>query len=390
MSETSRPGADRGFATQAIHVGQEFDPTTGAVIPPVYQTSTFVQTHVGGLRGGYEYGRGTNPTRDALQELIAGLEGGGHGFSFASGLAAEDAVVRGLLGPGDHVLAGNDLYGGSHRLIKKVHGQWGLELSTVDTGDLDAVRAAIRPNTKMLWLETPSNPLLRIADIEANAALGHEYGLIVVADNTFASPALQQPLGLGADVVVHSATKYLGGHSDVIGGLAVVADEDLAEKVAFQQYAVGGVSAPWEAFLTIRGIKTLELRMNKHSDNAEAVVAALQAHPAVGEVLYPGIPEHRGHQVAAGQMRRFGGMVTFSLRGGQPAAHTFAESTEVFQLAESLGGVESLVNVPAVMTHASVAGTELEVGGDLIRLSVGIESTEDVVGDVLQALDRTG
>lgn len=387
---TPNPIDPRGFATKAIHIGQEFDPTTGAVIPPVYQSATYVQSHVGGLRGGYEYGRGTNPTRDSLQRLIAGLEGGSHAFSFASGLAAEDAVLRGLLRPGDHVLAGNDLYGGSHRLISKVFGPWGIELSTVDTADLDAVRAAIRPNTRILWLETPSNPLLRITDIEANAALGHEHGLIVLVDNTFASPALQRPIELGADIVIHSATKYLGGHSDVIGGAAVLRDAELAEKVHFQQYAVGGVSAPWEAFLTIRGIKTLDLRMGRHSDNAEKIVDLLSSHPAVGTVLYPGLPEHPGHEIAARQMRRFGGIISFTLLGGQPAAHTFAEGTQFFQLAESLGGVESLVNVPAVMTHASVRGTELEVAGDLIRLSVGIEDGTDLVADAEQALDRIG
>ncbi len=376
----------QGFATRAIHAGQEFDPTTGAVIPPVYQTSTFVQEHVGGLRNGYEYTRGTNPTRDALQTLIADLEGGRHGFSFASGLAAEDAVLRALVTPGDHVLMGNDVYGGTHRLANRILRPWGVELSTVEMSDLDAVRAALRPQTRVLWLETPSNPLMKITDIEAVAALGHQHGLVVVVDNTFASPALQRPLEHGADVVVHSATKYLGGHSDVLGGLVVTSDDAVAESVGFLQFAAGAVSAPWEVFLTIRGIKTLAIRMERHSDNAEAVAGALVGHPAVGTVYYPGLPEHPGHEVAARQMSRFGGMVSFSLRGGAGAARQFAESTRVFQLAESLGGVESLVNYPAEMTHASVRGTELEVADDVIRLSVGIEDVADLVADVEQAL----
>lgn len=379
-----------GFATRAIHAGQAFDPTTGAVIPPVYQTSTFVQTHVGGLRGGYEYTRGTNPTRDALQELVADLEGGSHGLSFASGLAAEDAVLRGLLRPGDHVLMGNDVYGGTHRLANRVLAPWGVELSTVEMSDVDAVRAAVRPNTRMLWLETPSNPLMKITDIEVVAALGHEHDTVVVVDNTFASPALQTPLALGADLVVHSATKYLGGHSDVLGGVVATADAEIAERVGFLQFAAGAVSAPWEVFLTIRGIKTLQIRMDKHSDNATAVAQAILGHPAVEQVFYPGLPDHPGHEVAARQMRRFGGMVSLALRGGATAARGFAESTEVFQLAESLGGVESLVNYPAEMTHASVRGTELEVPDNIIRLSVGIEDEADLVADVQSALSRLG
>ncbi len=380
-------GPGDGFATRAIHAGQAFDPTTGAVIPPVYQTSTFVQEHIGGLRGGYEYARGTNPTRDALQQQIASLEGGRHGLSFASGLAAEDALLRALVRPGDHVLMGNDVYGGTHRLAVRVLGPWGVEVSTAEVSDPDAVRAAIRPETKVLWLETPSNPLMKITDIEAVAAMGHEAGLVVVVDNTFASPALQTPLALGADVVVHSATKYLGGHSDVLGGVVVLDDDELAEQVGFLQFAAGAVSAPWEAFLTIRGIKTLELRMERHSDNAAAVAEAIQGHPAVARLYYPGLPEHPGHEVAARQMRRFGGMLSLSLAGGEAAARRFAESLHVFQLAESLGGVESLVNYPSAMTHASVRGTELEVPADVVRLSVGIETADDLVADVRQALD---
>ena len=379
-----------GFSTRAIHSGQAFDPRTGSVIPPVYQTSTFVQEHVGGLREGYEYTRGTNPTRDALQELIADLEGGVTGLSFASGLAAEDAVLRALLAPGDHVLMGNDVYGGTHRLVRQILAPWGMGLSTAEMSDLDAVRAGIRPETKMLWLETPSNPLMKITDIEALAALGHEHGLIVVVDNTFASPALQTPITLGADVVVHSATKYLGGHSDVLGGVVVTASEELGEKIQFLQFAAGGVSAPWEVFLTIRGIKTLALRMAKHSSNATAVAQALVGHPAVERVYYPGLADHPGHDIAARQMSAFGGMVSLGLTGGAAAARALAGSMTVFQLAESLGGVESLVNYPAEMTHASVRGTELEVPDNIIRLSVGIEDEADLVADVQQGLERLG
>ncbi|AXH96212.1 cystathionine gamma-synthase [Ornithinimicrobium avium] len=379
-----------GFATRAIHAGQAFDPRTGAVNPPVYQTSTFVQERVGGLREGYEYTRGTNPTRDVLQELVADLEGGAQGLSFASGLAAEDATLRALLAPGDHVLMGNDVYGGTHRLVRKILAPWGLQLSTVEMTDLDAVRAAIRPETRMLWLETPSNPLMKVTDVEAVAALGHEHGLTVVVDNTFASPALQTPIALGADVVVHSATKYLGGHSDVLGGVVVTATEEAGEKIQFLQFAAGAVSAPWEVFLTIRGIKTLALRMERHSSNAAAIARTLVDHPAVERVYYPGLPDHPGHEIAARQMSGFGGMVSLALAGGAAAARRFAESTSLFQLAESLGGVESLVNYPAEMTHASVRGTELEVADNIIRLSTGIEDEADLVTDVQQALERLG
>ncbi|MBW8171474.1 cystathionine gamma-synthase [Ornithinimicrobium sp. Arc0846-15] len=377
-----------GFSTRAIHAGQAFDPTTGAVIPPVYQTSTFVQKSVGDLREGYEYTRGTNPTRDALQELIADLDGGNHGFSFASGLAAEDAILRALLQPGDHVLMGNDVYGGTHRLVNQILAAWGVELSTVEMSDVEAVRSAIKSNTKMLWVETPSNPLMKISDIEAVAAVGHKSNLTVVVDNTFATPALQTPLALGADVVVYSATKYLGGHSDVLGGLVVTSSEEIAQKVGFIQFAAGAVSAPWEVFLTIRGIKTLNIRMKEHSANATAVAQALVDHPAIERVYYPGLEDHPGHDVAAKQMKNFGGMVSIALKGGAAAAKAFAESTELFQLAESLGGVESLVNYPAMMTHASVAGTELEVPDNIIRLSVGIEDGDDLVADVLNALEQ--
>ena len=381
--------SEHGFSTRAIHVGQEFDPTTGAIIPPIYQTSTFVQDGVGGLRGGYEYGRAANPTRTSLEKLLASLEGGNRALSFSSGLAAEDALLRAVLKPGDHVVLGNDVYGGTHRLINRVHGAWGVRNTTVDLGDLSAVRAALATDgTRILWIETPSNPLMKISDVAALAALGHEVGAIVVVDNTFASPALQQPLALGADVVVHSTTKYLGGHSDVIGGAVVINDEELADKVQFIQFAAGAVSAPMDAWLTIRGIKTLPVRMSRHSSNAQAIAERLVAHPAIEAVYYPGLESHPGHELAARQMSGFGGMLSVAVAGGAAAAKRFAESTEVFQLAESLGGVESLIGYPSEMTHASVRGTELEVPENIIRLSVGIEDVSDLIADVEQALAR--
>jgi cystathionine gamma-synthase len=376
-----------GFETRAIHAGQEFDPTTGAIIPPIYQTSTFVQDGIGGLRGGYEYGRSGNPTRTSLETLLASLEGGAHAFSFSSGLAAEDALLRVVLRPGDHVVLGNDAYGGTHRLINRVHGEWGIRNSTVDLGDLDAVRAALATDdTKILWIETPSNPLMKISDVAALSELGRSVGALVVVDNTFASPALQQPLALGADVVVHSTTKYLGGHSDVIGGALVIDDAELAEKVGFQQFAAGAVSAPMDAWLTTRGIKTLAVRMQRHSQNAQAIAERLVEHPAVETVYYPGLASHPGHELAARQMSGFGGMLSVALAGGADAARRFAESTHVFQLAESLGGVESLIGYPSEMTHASVKGTALAVPENVVRLSVGIESVDDLIADVEQAL----
>jgi cystathionine gamma-synthase len=381
------------FSTTAIHAGQEFDPTTGAVIPPIYFTTTFVQDGIGGFRNGYEYARGGNPTRDSLQTLLAALEGGDRAFSFASGLAGEDTLLRAILRPGDHVLMGNDVYGGSHRLVNRVFVPWGIELSSVDMSDLAAVAAAIRPNTKVLWLETPSNPLMKITDIEAVSEIGHAAGAIVVADNTFASPYLQRPLSLGADVVTHSTTKYLGGHSDVLGGAVIVKDdtlvsgESLADRVAFLQFGVGAVSGPMDAWLTIRGIKTLAVRMDRHSSNAQTIAEALVGHPKVSNVFYPGLPDHPGHALAASQMKAFGGMISLQLADG-PAARTFAESTKLFQLAESLGGVESLMCYPSEMTHASVKGTSLEVPESVVRLSVGIEGVGDLLADVLQALDR--
>ncbi len=355
----------------------------------MYLTSTFVQDGIGNLRGGYEYARGSNPTRDALQEQLASLEGGVAAYSFASGLAAEDALLRALLMPGDNVVMTNDVYGGTHRLVNRVYVPWGVSLTTVELSDLDAVRAAIQPGvTKALWIETPSNPLMKISDIAALAELGHENGLTVIVDNTFASPYLQQPLALGADVVVHSTTKYLGGHSDVIGGAVVLRDEELAAKVGFIQFGVGAVSGPLDAWLTIRGIKTLAVRVERHSSNALTIAQALVGHPAIERVYYPGLASHPGHDLAARQMKAFGGMMSLALSGGSAAARTFAESTTVFQLAESLGGVESLIGYPSEMTHASVRGTELEVPANIVRLSVGIEDVADLLGDIEDSLAR--
>lgn len=380
-----------GFATRAIHAGQEFDPTTGAVTPPVYFTSTFVQRSIGDLRGGYEYARGGNPTRDALQTQLASLEGGRHALSFASGLAAEDALLRAVLSPGDHVLMGNDVYGGTHRLVRRIFGPWGVELTTLELADLDATREVLETLTpRVLWLETPSNPLMKITDITALAELAHAVGALVVVDNTFATPYLQQPLVLGADVVVHSTTKYLGGHSDVLGGAIVTNDDELAEQVRFHQFAAGAVSGPMDAWLTTRGIKTLAVRMRQHSANAQAIAESLVDHPTVARVYYPGLPDHPGHDLAARQMRGFGGMLSLELAGGAAAARRFAESLRVFSLAESLGGVESLVNYPSEMTHASVRGTELEVSDAIVRLSVGIEEVDDLLADVRQALAALG
>ncbi|MBX3087794.1 MAG: cystathionine gamma-synthase [Cryobacterium sp.] len=374
------------FGTRAIHDGQEFDPTTGAVIPPLYLTSTFVQESIGKLRGGYEYARGGNPTRDGLQAQLASLEGGRFAFSFASGLAAEDALLRSALKPGDHVLMANDVYGGTHRLVNRIYASWGIELSVADFSSLDAIAAGLRPSTRVVWVETPSNPLMKITDITAIANLAHEQGAIAVVDNTFATPFLQNPLALGADVVVHSTTKYLGGHSDVLGGAVILNDEELAQKIGFIQFAAGAVSGPMDAWLTTRGIKTLALRMPRHCSNAQALAEALVGHPAIESVLYPGLEDHPGHELASRQMRGFGGMLSITFKSGETAARKFAESTKLFQLAESLGGVESLVNYPSEMTHASVRGTELEVPANLVRLSVGLEDPADLIEDVLGAL----
>jgi cystathionine gamma-synthase len=376
-----------GFESRAIHAGYEPDPATGAVIPPIYATSTFKQDGVGGLRGGYEYSRSANPTRTALEGCIAALEGGRHGLAFASGLAAEHTLVRAVCKPGDHVVLPDDAYGGSFRLFARVEQPWGLELDVVHVADPDTVAAAIRPGlTKLVWLETPTNPLLNIGDIAAFAEIAHGAGALLVVDNTFATPYLQQPLSLGADVVVHSTTKYCGGHSDVVGGALVVRDDVLAEQLRFHQNAIGGVAGPFDSWLVLRGLRTLSLRMERHCDNAEAVAAFLQGHSAVTSVLYPGLADHPGHEVAARQMARYGGIVSFRVTGGEQRALQVCESTSVWTLGESLGGVESLIEHPGRMTHASVAGTELEVPDDLIRLSVGIETIDDLIDDLDRAL----
>ena len=390
MSEQQQPGEHRekaGFETRAIHAGWEPDPTTGAVIPPIFATSTYKQDGVGGLRGGYEYSRSANPTRTALETTMAALEQGERGFAFASGLAAEDTLVRATCRPGDHVVIPDDAYGGTFRLFDKVEQAWGVGHTPAAVSDVDAVRAAIRPGTtRLVWCETPTNPLLNVGDIEALAAVAHEAGALLVVDNTFASPYLQQPLTLGADVVVHSTTKYAGGHSDVVGGALVVRDLDLADRLTFHQNAIGAVAGPFDSWLVLRGLKTLAVRMERHCDNAERVVAMLDQHPAVTHVVYPGRPDHPGHEVAARQMARFGGMVSFRVVGGVEAALAVCERTRVFTLAESLGGIESLIEHPGRMTHSSVSGTALEVPDDLIRLSVGIETADDLLADLDQAL----
>jgi cystathionine gamma-synthase len=384
MSEHSQKS---GFETRAIHAGYEPDPTTGAVIPPIYATSTYKQDGVGGLRGGYEYSRSANPTRTALEGNIAALEEGERGFAFASGLAAEHTLLASVTKPGDHVVIPDDAYGGTYRLFAKVEDPRGLAHTAAPVSDVDAVRAAIRPGeTKVVWVETPTNPLLNIGDIEALASVAHDAGALLVVDNTFASPYLQQPLTLGADVVVHSTTKYCGGHSDVVGGAIVVRDLDLAERITFHQNAIGAVSGPFDSWLTLRGLKTLAVRMDRHCDNAEKVVDFLTGHPAVSQVIYPGLEEHPGHAIASKQMKRYGGIVSFRVAGGEQAALEACAQAKVFTLAESLGGIESLIEHPGRMTHASVAGTDLEVPSDLIRLSVGIETADDLLADLDRAL----
>ena len=378
--------AARGIESLAVHAGQAFDPTTGAVIPPVHFSTTYAQDGIGGLRGGYEYGRSGNPTRTSLQTQLAAIEGGRHALSFASGLSAEDALLRAVLQPGDEVLLGNDVYGGTYRLIARILGPWGVKLRVVDMSDADAVAAAIEERApKIVWVETPSNPLLRITDIAALARVSHAAGALVVVDNTFASPALQRPLALGADVVVHSTTKYLGGHSDVVGGALVLNDDELADKAGFLQFAAGAVSGPLDAWLTTRGIKTLGIRMQRHSENGQAVADFLEAHGAVARVYYPGLVSHPGHEIAARQMSGFGGIVSLALAEAA-SARRFSEATKLFTLAESLGGVESLLNYPDAMTHASVRGTELAVPEEVVRLSVGIESIDDLLADLDTAL----
>ena len=375
-----------GFATRAIHAGYEPDPQTGAVNVPIYASSTFAQDGVGEMRNGFEYARTGNPTRRPLEANLAALENGTYGRAFGSGMAATDCLLRSVLRPGDHLVIPNDAYGGTFRLIDKVFTQWGIEYTPAAINDADEVRAAVRPNTKLVWVETPTNPLLNIGDISALADIAHEGGAKLVVDNTFASPYLQQPLTFGADVVLHSTTKYIGGHSDVVGGALVTNDEELDTAFAFLQNGAGAVPGPFDAFLTLRGIKTLALRMERHSDNAEKIVDLLSGHKAVSHVLYPGLESHPGHAFAAKQMRRFGGMISVRLAGGRDAALDFCKRTEIFTLAESLGGVESLIEHPGAMTHASTAGSLLEVPEDLVRLSVGIEDAADLLADVEQAL----
>src|SRR3954471_110325 len=375
-----------GFETRAIHAGYDPDPVTGAVIPPIFATSTYKQDGVGGLRGGYEYSRSANPTRTALEGNLAALEEGEQGFAFASGLAAEHTLLKALCRPGDHVVIPGDAYGGTYRLFAKVEEPWGLAHTPAPVADVNAMRAAIRPGeTTMVWVETPTNPLLTIGDIEALAGVAHDAGALLVVDNTFASPYLQQPLVLGADVVVHSTTKYIGGHSDVVGGALVVKDLEVAEKIAFHQNSIGAVAGAFDSWLTLRGLRTLALRMDRHCDNAEKVVEFLTGHPAVSQVIYPGMPEHPRHEVAGRQMKRYGGIVSFRVAGGEQQALETCARTEVFTLAESLGGIESLIEHPGRMTHASVAGTALEVPSDLIRLSVGIETVDDLLADLDRA-----
>jgi cystathionine gamma-synthase len=391
-NQRSAPAGDNGhfetagLATKAIHAGYRPDPLTGAVNAPIYASSTFAQDGVGGLRSGFEYARTGNPTRAALETALASVEDGRFGRAFSSGMAASDCALRAVLRPGDHLVIPDDAYGGTFRLIDKVFTGWGVQHTPVALSDLDAVRAALTPRTRLIWVETPTNPLLSIADIAAIAELGTEAGAKVLVDNTFASPALQQPLTLGADIVLHSTTKYIGGHSDVVGGALITNDEELDTAFAFLQNGVGAVPGPFDAYLTMRGLKTLVLRMQRHSENAAAVAEFLAGHASVSAVLYPGLPTHPGHQVAARQMRGFGGMVSVRMRDGRSAAEALCANTRVFILAESLGGVESLIEHPGAMTHASTAGSQLEVPDDLVRLSVGIEDIADLIADLDQAL----
>jgi len=377
--------SDDGFETRAIHAGQEPDGATGAIVPPISISTTFAQSAVGAHQG-YEYSRSGNPTRTALEQCVASLEQAAHGFAFASGLSAEDALLR-QFPQGSHIVLGNDAYGGTFRLSDKIYKPAGYTWSAVDLADVDRVAASWPENTAVVWLETPSNPMLTVFDIEAISARAHERGARVVVDNTFATPYLQQPLTLGADAVVHSSTKYLGGHSDVVGGFVGVNDASLAEGIAFVQNAAGAVPSPFDCYLVLRGVKTLAVRMDRHCENARAVAEMLQDHPAVDLVLWPGLDDHPGHDIAKRQMSNFGGMVSFTMRGGEAAALEMVSRTKVFTLAESLGAVESLIEHPARMTHASAEDSPLAVDRALVRLSVGIEAAEDLVADLSQALD---
>ncbi len=379
------------FETLAVHAGAEPDPVTGAVVPPISLATTFAQRAAAEPYGAFEYGRSGNPTRSALESCVAALEGGRHGVAFASGLAAEDAVLR-QLGPGDHVLLGDDAYGGTYRLLAKVYEPAGaVTWSPLDLTSASALDAAAWPEaTRLVWVETPTNPALGIVDIDALSSAAHARGALVVVDNTFATPYLQRPLALGADVVVHSSTKYLGGHSDVVGGAVVTSDDAFADGIRFVQNAAGAVPGPFDCYLVLRGIRTLALRVARQCENAAAVASALERHPAVDRVLWPGLPDHPGHEIAARQMRAFGAMVSFTVRGGEEAALKVVSMTRLFTLAESLGAVESLIEHPARMTHASAAGSALAVDPALIRLSVGIEAADDLVADLLAALDAVG
>jgi cystathionine gamma-synthase len=380
-------GSAHGFETRAIHAGQRPDPLTGAVMTPIYAVSTYKQDGVGGLRSGYEYSRTGNPTRRVLEECIAALEEGAFGVAFASGMAAEDALIRVVCAPGDHVVIPNDAYGGTYRLFKEVFEPWGLDHTPASIHDADSIAAAVQPGrTKIIWIETPSNPLMGIADLAALAQIAGENGALLVVDNTFATPYLQRPLTMGADVVIHSTTKYAGGHSDLVGGALVTKSEELGRLIATFQNSTGATASPFDSYLVIRGLKTLAVRMDRHCDNAEQIVEFLRSHDRVGELYYPGLTDHPGHLVAASQMKRFGGMVSFRVKAGHDAALAVCNTTKIFILAESLGGVESLIELPATMTHASVAGSELEVPDDLIRLSVGLESVDDLIADLDEAL----
>ncbi|MGQ4660291.1 cystathionine gamma-synthase [Lysobacter sp. F6437] len=384
-------GTKHGLGTLAIHAGQSPDPSTGAVMTPIYQTSTYVQSSPG-VHQGFEYTRSHNPTRFAYERCVAALEGGSRGFAFASGMAATSTILE-LLDSGSHVIAMDDVYGGTYRLFERVRRRTaGLDFSWVDLSDAAVFEAAIRPETKMVWIETPTNPLLKLVDIAQVAAIARKHGLIVVVDNTFSSPILQRPIEHGAHIVMHSATKYLNGHSDMVGGMVVVGDDaELAEQMAFLQNSIGGVQGPFDSFLALRGLKTLHLRMKAHCENAQALAEWLEGHPAIEKVLYPGLKSHPQHELAKRQMDGFGGMVSIYLKGGVEAAKRFCERTELFALAESLGGVESLVNHPAIMTHASVPverRAELGVGDNLVRLSVGVEAISDLRNDLAKALGQ--
>lgn len=378
------------FETRAIHVAQDPDERTGGVIPPIHMTTTHKQDGVGNLRNGFEYNRAANPTRSALQEALASLEGGRFALSFSSGLAAEDAIIRGVMKPGDHVILANDMYGGSYRLFARVFKDWGVDFTVVDLNNESELEAAfVAGKTKMVWIETPSNPMMTIFDIAKISAVAHKHNAVAVVDNTFATPYLQRPLELGADIVFHSTTKYLGGHSDVLGGAVILNDGELAKKIEFIQFAVGAVSSPFDAWLTHRSLKTLALRMDRHCFNAQAVANYLEGQTdLISAVYYPGLENHPGHDIASKQMSGFGGMLSMKFVGGKEAALKFCESTKLFTLAESLGGVESLINYPAEMTHASASGTPLEVAEDIVRLSVGVEHITDILADISQALDQ--